>query len=169
MKVPHNANWNALTQIIPVFYSYVLSFIFIGIYWGNHHHLLHTIKQVSWKIIWANMHLLFWLSLVPFATGWMGENHFAQNTVIIYGIILLCSGIAFTILQLIIHRAHPKNPQLDLAFQKLKKKGILSLTGYISAILLALLSTTISLIIIISVAILWLIPDRNIEKAIPHE
>src|SRR5688572_21519211 len=107
IKVPHSADWGALVKLIPVFNSYVLSFVFIGIYWGNHHHLLHTIKQVNWKIIWANMHLLFWLSLVPFATGWMGENHFVQNTVVVYGAILLFSGIAFTILQLIIHREHP--------------------------------------------------------------
>lgn len=169
IKIPHSADWGALFKLIPVFNSYVLSFVFIGIYWGNHHHLLHTIKQVNWKIIWANMHLLFWLSLVPFATGWMGENHFVQNTVVVYAAILLCSGIAFTILQTIIHREHPNHPQLDSAFIKLKRKGIISVSGYVSAILLAFVSTIVSLIIIVFVAIIWLIPDRNIERALPRE
>src|ERR1700754_2437446 len=85
IKVPHSPELKALLPLVPVFYSYVLSFLFVGIYWGNHHHLLHTVKHVSWKIIWSNLHLLFWLSLIPFATGWMGENHFAQNTVVVYG------------------------------------------------------------------------------------
>ena len=89
IKVPHDTSWNAITKLLPIFNSYLLSFIFVGIYWGNHHHLLHTVKHVSWKIIWANMHLLFWLSLIPFATGWMGENHFEKNTVVVYGATLL--------------------------------------------------------------------------------
>jgi uncharacterized membrane protein len=147
IKVPHNSSWEALWALAPVFNSYVLSFIFVGIYWGNHHHLLHTVKHVSWKIIWANLHLLFWLSLIPFATGWMGENHFAQNAVIIYGMILIFSAIAFTILQLIIQKEHPKNSQLEIAFQKLKTKGIISMTGYISGVGFAFLNTTISLLL----------------------
>jgi len=169
IKVPHDTSWNALFELLPVFNSYVLSFIFVGIYWGNHHHLLHTIKHVSWKIIWSNLHLLFWLSLIPFATGWMGENHFAQNTVVTYGILLICCAIAFTILQMIIQNEHPKSPQLDIAFQKLKTKGLLSLGGYSSGVGLAFVNTTISLLLFTAVAILWLIPDRNIEKAIPRE
>lgn len=166
IKVPHDASWAALKGIVPVFYSYVLSFIFIGIYWGNHHHLLHTINRVSWRIIWANLHLLFWLSLIPFATGWMGENHFAQNTVVIYAVILLLCAISFSILQYIIQQEHRKSPQLEEAFGKLRKKGMISLAGYIASIGFAFINTTVSMMIIISVAILWLVPDRNIEKAV---
>jgi uncharacterized membrane protein len=169
IKVPHNSSWKALADLVPVIYSYVLSFIFVGIYWGNHHHLLHTIKHVSWKIIWANLHLLFWLSLIPFATGWMGENHFEKNTVIVYGVLLICCAIAFTILQMIIQKVHSKNPQLEVAFAKLRTKGIISLAGYISGVGLAMVNTTISLLVFFGVAVLWLIPDRNIERAIPHE
>ena len=169
IKVPHDTSWRSLSGLIPVFNSYVLSFIFIGIYWGNHHHLLHTIKHVSWRMIWSNLHLLFWLSLIPFATGWMGENHFEQNTVIVYGVLLICCAIAFTILQLIIQKEHPKNPQLEIAFQKLKTKGIISLIGYISGVGLAFVNTTFSFLLYFAVAIIWLIPDRNIEKAISHD
>jgi uncharacterized membrane protein len=169
IKVPHNSSWRAIFDLMPVVNSYVLSFIFVGIYWGNHHHLLHTIKQVSWRIIWANLHLLFWLSLIPFATGWMGENHFEQNTVVAYGILLICCAIAFTILQLIIQKEHPKNPALEVAFEKLKRKGVISLIGYVSGVALAFVHTTISLLIFLAMAIMWLIPDRGIEKAIKHE
>jgi len=169
IKVPHDANWKALFALAPVFNSYVLSFIYIGIYWGNHHHMMHTIKHVSWRIIWANLHLLFWLSLVPFATGWMGENHFEKNAVILYGVLLFCNAIAFSILQLIIQKEHPKNTQLEIAFRKLMTKGILSLVGYISGIGFAFVNTAISLLIFFIVAVVWLIPDRNIEKAITHE
>jgi uncharacterized membrane protein len=130
---------------------------------------MHTIKHVSWRIIWANLHLLFWLSLVPFATGWMGENHFDKNAVILYGLLLLCSAIAFTILQLIIQKEHPKNAQLEIAFRKMMTKGIFSLIGYVSGVGLAFVNTTVSLLIFFIVAIVWLIPDRNIEKAITHE
>ena len=166
IKVPHGTTWASLQPLVPVFYSYVLSFLFIAIYWGNHHHLLHTVKQVSWRMIWANTHLLFWLSLIPFATGWMGENHFAQNTVILYAVILLFCGVAFTILQLTIQKEHPGNPQMEEAFEKLKRKGFLSLLGYLASIPLAFVNTTISALIFLVVAIVWLIPDRNIEKAI---
>jgi uncharacterized membrane protein len=168
IKVPHDPSWDSLKKLIPVLYSYILSFIYIGIYWGNHHHLLHTIKHVSWKIIWSNLHLLFWLSLIPFATGWMGENHFAENTVIIYGSCLLCCAIAFTILQLVIEKEHPPSAHLDNAFKKLRVKGIVSLIGYISAIGMAFVNTNISLLLFVSVAILWLIPDRNLEKALTN-
>ena len=169
IKVPHDTSWRAIAGLIPIFNSYVLSFIYVGIYWGNHHHLLHTIKHVSWRIIWANLHLLFWLSLIPFATGWMGENHFDQNTVILYGLLLICCAIAFTILQLIIQKEHPKSPQLEVAFQKLKTKGIISLSGYVLGVALAFVNTTFSFLLYFLIAIIWLIPDRGIEKAMPHE
>lgn len=169
IKVPHDSSWKALFELMPVFNSYLLSFIYIGIYWGNHHHLLHTIKHVSWKIIWSNLHLLFWLSLIPFATGWMGENHFEKNTVVVYAAILICCAIAFTILQRIIEQEHPKNPQLEIAFQKLKTKGLISLSGYIVSVGLAFVNTTFSFLLFVAIAILWLIPDRGIEKAVTHE
>jgi uncharacterized membrane protein len=169
IKVPHDTSWKALVSLAPVFNSYVLSFIYVGIYWGNHHHLLHTIKHTSSKIIWANMHLLFWLSLIPFSTGWMGENHFDQIPVIVYSINLIFCAIAFTILQLIIQKEHPKQPQLEIAFERLKRKGIISLIGYISAVGLAFVNTTFSFILFVAIAILWLVPDRGIEKAIAHE
>ena len=169
IKVPHDTSWKALSELAPVFNSYVLSFIYIGIYWGNHHHLLHTIKHVSWRIIWSNLHLLFWLSLIPFATGWMGENHFEQNTVILYGVLFICCAIAFTILQLIIQKEHPKNPKLEIAFRKLRTKGMISLAGYISGVALAFVNTTYSFLLYVAIAILWLIPDRGIEKAITRD
>jgi uncharacterized membrane protein len=166
IKVPHDTSWNAIKTLIPIFNSYVLSFIFVGIYWGNHHHLLHATKHVSWKIIWANLHLLFWLSLIPFSTGWMGENHFEQNTVIVYGACLFAAAIAFTILQLIIQKEHPKNTEMAIAFKKLQKKGIISVVLYVSAISLAFVHTGLSMGCFVIVAIIWLIPDRNIEKAL---
>lgn len=166
IKVPHDTSWNAIAKLFPIFNSYLLSFIFVGIYWGNHHHLLHTIKHISWKIIWANLHLLFWLSLIPFATGWMGENHFEKNTVVVYGATLLCCAIAFTILQLIIQSEHPKDSQIGAALKKLHVKGYVSLALYIGAIVSAYVNTSISMAMFVIVAIIWLIPDRNIEKAI---
>lgn len=166
IKVPHDTSWSAIKTLIPIFNSYVLSFIFVGIYWGNHHHLLHACKRVSSKIIWANMHLLFWLSLIPFATGWMGENHFEQNPVIVYGICLFAAAIAFTILQLIIQKEHPKNTEIAIAFKKLQRKGILSVFLYIAAIALAFVQTGFSMACFVIIAVIWLIPDRNIERAL---
>src|SRR3569623_1507160 len=130
IKIPHGAEWEDLKPLLPVFSSYVLSFIYIGIYWGNHHHLLHTVKSVTSGIIWANINLLFWLSLVPFATGWMGENHFATNTIIVYAVLLLLSGVAYTILQVTIEKSNPASPTLAAAFGKVKTKGLFSLIGY---------------------------------------
>ena len=169
LKVPHDESLEALAPLIPVFLSYVLSFIYVGIYWNNHHHMLHATRRVSGPVLWANLHLLFWLSLIPFTTAWMGENHFEKNAVILYGMLLFCNAIAFSILQLIIQKEHPKNTQLDIAFRKLTTKGILSLVGYISGIGFAFVNTSISLLIFFIVAVVWLIPDRNIEKAITHE
>lgn len=168
IKVPHDTSWKALSALAPVFNSYVLSFIYVGIYWGNHHHLMHTTKHVSWKIIWANMHLLFWLSLIPFATGWMGENHFAQNTVIVYAMVLFCCAIAYTILQLVLQKEHPKNEALEIAFQKHSKKGMLSMAIYTTSIVIAFFNSTVSFLLLAVVAVIWLIPDRNIEKAVSN-
>lgn len=166
IKVPEGTEWASLKPLIPVFLSYILSFVFVGIYWGNHHHMLHTVKTVNSRIIWANMNLLFWLSLIPFATGWMGENHFATNTIIVYSILLFITGIGYTILQAAVEKTNPQPPKLAEAFAKSKTKGILSLVGYALAISFAYVNTIISAIFIVGVAIMWLVPDRNIERAL---
>jgi uncharacterized membrane protein len=166
IKAPHGSDWVELKPLLPVLYSYFLSFLFVGIYWGNHHHLLHTVKTVNSGIIWANMNLLFWLSLIPIATGWMGENHFATNTVIVYAVLLLLSGIAFTILQFTIQKTNPMGEKLLDAFAGLRTKGIISASCYTLAIPLAFVNTTISGFLFLAVGVLWLVPDRKIEKAL---
>ena len=166
IKTPHDTSWMALREQLPVFLSYLLSFVFIGIYWGNHHHLISVLNHVNAAIIWANLNLLFWLSLIPFATGWMGENEFAQNTVVLYAILLLICGISFTILQVCVEKLTKNNPNLVLAFSRVAQKGIFSLISYSIAIILAYYNTLFSAIIFCVVAIRWLIPDKNIEKAI---
>lgn len=166
IKMPHEAEWVALKPLLPVLYSYFLSFVFIGIYWGNHHHLLHTVKTVNSGIIWANMNLLFWLSLIPVSTGWMGETHFSKNAVIVYAILLLLSGISFTILQFTIQKTNPLNDKLAEAFAGLRIKGVTSVLCYSSAIPLAFVNTTVSGLLFLTVAIIWLIPDKKIEKAL---
>jgi uncharacterized membrane protein len=166
IKTPHDTSWMALKVQLPVFLSYLLSFVFIGIYWGNHHHLISVLSYVNAAIIWSNMNLLFWLSLIPFATGWMGENHFAQNTVVLYAILLLVCGLSFTILQICVQRVMKNNPKLILAFSQVMQKGIFSLVCYSLSIVLAYYNTLYSAIIFCIVAVRWLIPDKNIEKAI---
>lgn len=166
IRVPLGADWLALKPLLPIFLSYVLSFVFVGVYWGNHHHLLHGCKQVSSAIIWANIHQLFWLSLIPFATGWMGENHFATNPIILYSIVLLSSGLAFTLLQIAIEKSNPFTPQMKAAFKKVKAQGILSLAGYLLSIGMAYVNTYISGLILILIATSWVIPNKNIERAI---
>jgi uncharacterized membrane protein len=165
IKTPHDTSWMALKEQLPIFFSYLLSFIYIGIYWGNHHHLIGVLSHVNAAIIWSNMNLLFWLSLIPFATGWMGENHFAQNTVVLYAILLLVCGFSFTILQICVERVMKNNPKLIAAFSRVMQKGIFSLVFYIMSIILAYYNTLFSAIIFCIVAIRWLIPDKNIEKA----
>lgn len=169
IKIPHSGEWAELKTLIPVFISYMLSFIYIGIYWGNHHHLLHSIKTVSPGIIWGNINLLFWLSLIPFATGWMGENHFAPNTVMTYGVILLLAGVSFTILQKAIEKHTQDLDALKKAFVNLEKKGIASVIGYFASIPLAYVNPLFSGIIFVAIAILWIIPDKNLEKALTKE
>jgi uncharacterized membrane protein len=166
IKAPPTADWAALLPLLPVMYSYFLSFVFVGIYWGNHHHLLHTVKSVNSAIIWANMNLLFWLSLIPIATGWMGANHFATNTVIVYAVLLLLCGTSFTILQFTIQKTNPVDEKLATAFAGLRTKGFVSASCYTLAVPLAFVSTTASGILFLVVAIIWLVPDKNIEKAL---
>lgn len=169
LKVPHGHEWRLLVPLLPVLGSYILSFVFIGIYWGNHHHLLHTVKVVSPPIIWANLHLLFWLSMVPFVTAWMGENHIERNTIVAYSVVLLCNGIAFTVLQLAIQKTNPFDDDMNLAYSKVKKKGIFSILAYSGSIAFAYVHTYISYILLITVAVSWIIPDRNIEKAVKKQ
>ncbi|MBS1635616.1 MAG: DUF1211 domain-containing protein [Bacteroidetes bacterium] len=166
IKVPHDASWTALEPLMPVLVSYILSFVFVGIYWGNHHHLLHTVKHVSPGIIWSNNGLLFALSLIPFATGWMGENHFATNTVVVYAALLLLCGITFTWLKWAIEKTNSFSPEMTRAMKKLDLKGLVSVLSYGAAIPLAYVNTAISGALFVLVAVLWLIPDRNIERAL---
>ena len=168
MKIPHGDDLNSLKPILPVFLSYILSFIYIGIYWTNHHHMLYSVKHVNGAVLWANNHLLFWLSLVPFASGWMGENEFTKWPIIIYGIILTMAGVAYYILSQLLIKLHGKNSTLAIAVGK-DKKGIISVVIYIIAIAAAFFNPSLSLILYACVAAMWLIPDRRIEKRIVKE
>jgi uncharacterized membrane protein len=166
LKVPHDTSFGALMNLWPVFLSYAVSFLMLGIYWGNHHHLVHTIKEVRGGILWANLHLLFWLSLIPFATAWMGENHFEKNTLATYALLLDLCGIAYYILLLVIKDCNHDNTALLGVLKKQSKKGTLSCIIYTAAIGLSFISATIGGVLIILVAIMWLIPDRNIERSL---
>jgi len=165
LKVPHGAEWAALTKLVPVFLSYVLSFIYIAIYWNNHHHLMHTVTRVNGLILWANTHLLFWLSLIPFATGWMGENHFAPLPTAVYGAALLMPALAYYLLQMAIMRTQGANSSLAKLLGS-DVKGKISPVLYVTAIALAFVSPWISCGIYVLVALMWLIPDSRIEKAV---
>ena len=165
LKVPHGDDFAALKPLLPVFLSYVVSFLYVGIYWNNHHHLLHSTQQVSGAILWANLHLLFWLSLFPFATGWMGENHFTPMPTAAYGVVLLLAGVAYYILQLAIIARHGPQSVLAKALGR-DWKGKLSLVVYLVAIPLAFANPWISNTLYVLVALWWLIPDRRIERAL---
>ena len=167
LKVPHGDDWAALRPLIPVFLSYVLSFVYLGIYWNNHHHMLHAMKHVGGGVLWANLHLLFWLSLVPFTTGWMGENHFAAAPTALYGVNLLMSGVAYWILQQAIIATEGSGELLKAAVGK-DLKGKSSLVAYAIAIPLAFVEQWIAGGIYVLVALLWLIPDKRIERALGH-
>ncbi len=165
LKVPHSGNLETLAPLIPVFLSYVLSFVYLGIYWNNHHHMLHAAGKVTGSILWANLHLLFWLSLVPFTTGWMGENHFAAAPTAVYGAVLLMSAIAYWILQQLIIASQGSDSILKQAVGG-DWKGKLSPALYVVAVLLAFGWRWVSLGIYVFVALLWLIPDRRIETVL---
>jgi uncharacterized membrane protein len=170
LKVPEGATWHSLKPIAPIFLSYVLSFVYIGIYWNNHHHLMHLVKRISAGIMWANLNLLFCLSLVPFATAWLGENHFQPFPVALYAVLLDLCGLAYTILQITIERCHRDNdPRLKNIMLRQKGKGIASLFLYAAAIPLAYVHTIISGLLFIAVAIIWIIPDKKIEKIVSNE
>ena len=163
MKVPHGETIDALFPVLPVFLSYVLSFIYVGIYWNNHHHMLHATSKVTGAMLWANLHLLFWLSLIPFATGWMGENHFAAAAVALYGVVLLMSAIAYWLLQQLIISSQGAESILKRAIGG-DWKGKLSPVLYAIAIPIAGVSRWVSLAIYVLVALVWLIPDKRIER-----
>ncbi len=166
LKVPHATSWEALKELWPVFLSYAVSFTNLGIYWGNHHHLVHTIKDVRGGIIWANLHLLFWLSLMPFVTAWMGENHFESNTVALYAVVANLCGVAYYIFLVVMKKCNPGNRVLLEVLEKQSRKGIISCILYTLATPAAYLDTRISGALVIISAIMWLIPDRNIEKSV---
>jgi uncharacterized membrane protein len=163
MKVPHGADFAALNPLLPVFLSYVLSFVYLAIYWNNHHHMLHTTQHVTGAVLWANLHLLFWLSLFPFVTGWMGENHFAPATMALYGFVLLMAAIAYFVLQHAIISSQGVDSLLAKAVGR-DIKGKLSPVLYGTAILAAIYEPWIAGSIYVFVALMWLVPDRRIER-----
>jgi uncharacterized membrane protein len=169
LKVPHGTNFEALRPLLPVFLSYVLSFVYVGIYWNNHHHLLHTVEKVTAPIMWANLHLLFWQSLIPFVTGWMGENHFAALPTALYGVVLLMAAIAYLILQRAILATQGRGSALAGALGR-DLKGKISVLCYLLAIGLSFVNEWIADALYVSVALMWFVPDRRIERALPrHE
>ncbi len=168
LKVPHEAGIEALRPLLPVFLSYVLSFVNIGIYWNNHHHLVHTLKRVSGPILWANLHLLFWLSLLPFTTGWMGENHFATVPIILYGVVLLMCGVAYYILQSTIVASQGSESLLAQAIGA-DWKGKASPALYLIALLVARWAPAVAIGVYVLVAMMWLLPDRRIERALARD
>jgi uncharacterized membrane protein len=165
MKVPHGTDWAALRPVLPVFLSYVLSYIYLGIYWNNHHHLWHAVKHVSGGVLWANLHLLFWLSLVPFVTGWMGENRFEPLPVALYGVVLLGAAMSYTIMVRALIRRHGRDSMLARAIGT-DRKGWISLSLYLIAVPSAWVYPAIAGALYVTVAIIWLVPDRRIEKAL---
>jgi uncharacterized membrane protein len=166
LRVPHSAEWSALRELWPVFLSYVLSFVNVGIYWNNHHHMMHVARHVTGGILWANLHLLFWLSLIPFTTGWMGENHFASLPTAVYGVNLLLAAISYFILQRTIMHAEGNRSLLAAAVGR-DFKGKISPVCYAAAIPLAFVHEAISGALYTAVALMWLVPDRRIEKLTP--
>jgi uncharacterized membrane protein len=167
LKVPHSATFDALAPLWPILLSYVLSFIYIGIYWTNHHHMLHAVHEISGDVLWANLHLLFWLSLIPFVTGWMGENHFDTQPVAAYGLILFMCAIAYALLsrRLVAHRG--KNAALAEAIGR-DRKGKISIALYVIGIVLSFVYAWLGFTVYIFVAIMWLVPDRRIEGRVPN-
>ena len=166
LKVPHGTDIGALTPLWPVFLTYILSFIYLGIYWNNHHHMLLATHSIDGRIMWANLHLLFWLSLFPFATGWMGENQFASLPTAVYGCVLICAAAAYSILQTLIVRHHGnENLKLKEAVGR-DVKGKASIALYAAAIPLAFVNQWLAGAIYLAVAVMWLIPDRRIERKV---
>ena len=165
LKAPHGTELSALVPVIPIFLSYVISFIYVGIYWNNHHHMMHAVQHINGKALWANLHLLFWLSLIPFVTAWVNENHFEAVPVALYGAILLMSGVAYYILERTLIAHHGPDSALARAMGS-DYKGIASVVIYAAAIALAFVNPWISCGLYVLVAAMWFIPDRRIEKTV---
>ncbi len=165
LKVPHGGAWAELRPLLPVLLSYVLSFVYVGIYWNNHHHLLHAAGRVSGAVLWANLHLLFWLSLLPFATGWMGQNHFASAPSVLYGVVLLMAAVAYWLLQQAMIAAG--GPILQRAVGR-DYKGKVSPLLYLAGIALSLREPALAQVLYALVALMWLVPDRRIERVLEH-
>ncbi len=168
LKAPAGDGLDALLPLGHVFFSYVLSFIYVGIYWNNHHHLMHAVSRVSGSVLWANLHLLFWLSLFPFVTAWMGENSFAPLPVALYGFVLLCAGVAYYILAQVLIRQHGENSAIAVAIGK-DIKGRISIVLYALAIPLAFQAAGLAGLLYVVVALMWLVPDRRIENVIGEQ
>lgn len=164
LKVPHGETFDSLIPLCPIFLSYVLSFIYVGIYWNNHHHMLHTCQRVTGAILWANLHLLFWLSLIPFTTAWAGENHFSSITALVYGVVLFMAAIAYWMLQQIIIYSQGPESALRRAIGN-DWKGKLSPVLYLTALIVSCWASWLSLALYIAIALIWVIPDRRIERA----
>ena len=171
MKVPHGADLTALAPVLPVFLTYVLSFVYLGIYWNNHHHMLKLTESIDGYVLWANLHLLFWLSLLPFTTGWMGENHFERWPTVLYGLNLLCCAIAYVVLQSRIVRCQGRDSLLAKALGR-DLKGKISPVFYVCGIIAAwTFSAAVAVAFFVFVALMWLVPDRRLERALrrqPH-
>ena len=167
LRPPHGSDLSALGEVVPSFLSYLLSFVFLGIYWSNHHHMLNVTERVNGAVLWANLHLLFWLSLVPFGTAWMGQTHSAALPTALYGVLLTCAALSYTILQTTIIRQQGPGSKLAAAVGR-DRKGKLSLLAYLSAIPLAFVEPVISDVLYAGVAAVWLVPDRRIEKRVAH-
>jgi uncharacterized membrane protein len=165
LRVPNGATVSALQPMIPIFLSYLLSFVFLGIYWSNHHHLLQVVEQVNGTVLWANLHLLFWLSLTPFVTAWMGQNHFAAVPAALYGVVLLCSAVAYFILTRALLSIHAPDSVLSTALGN-DFKGKISMAIYLAAIPLAFVRSWLACALYVLVAVIWLVPDRRIERTI---
>ena len=168
LKVPHGDTLASLQPLLPVFVSYVLSFVFVAIYWNNHHHLMHITQNVNGRVLWANVHLLFWLSVIPFVTGWMGENHFATGPVALYGMILIMNGVAYTILTMELKRLHGPNSAIAKAVGN-DKKGKISVLLYIIGIVTCFFNNWLGFACYVVVASIWFIPDRRIENVLAEK
>jgi len=168
LKVPHSADFHALLPLWPVFMSYVLSFVYVGIYWNNHHHLIHAVQEVSGGVLWANLHLLFWLSLIPFVTAWTGENHFETGPTAAYGFVLFMCAIAYSVLAYVLIANHPKNKTLARALEN-DRKGKLSIVLYITGVVISWFNAGIGFLVYTAVAVMWLVPDRRIEEEVIEE
>ena len=168
LKVPHGSDLESLRPLLPTVISYILSFVYVGIYWNNHHHLLQAVSSVNGNILWANLHLLFWLSLIPFVTAWMGENHFARAPIALYGVVLFMNGAAYSLLSTALIKLHGKNSALGAAVGN-DSKGKASVAIYLAAILLSFVNPWISFAMYVIVATMWFIPDKRIERKLEND